>query len=238
MQQPLAAHEFARMQLLRLHMWSQEVLVAASSRYHELLTAAAAASIARALESDSLTAELAVRSESAARELCVEFGLPCQFDGAVDGVGGVPAWGRAKQPNNPTQSLPTTTQLGSQSKSTAVGAVGAVGTKTSGGGGSRGVPPTPFTAPFTALVPALLRVVRGFVADSAAYLRGLVPPWELHVALLQPRDRMVSKVSRKSACRAHNVDTTLLPSDGYARKKGGEIRVKPKNRMVSKVGGF
>jgi hypothetical protein len=52
----------------------------------------------------------------------------------------------------------------------------------------------PFTAPFTSLVPALLRVVRGYVADSAAYLRGLVAPWDMAAALSGQRDRLVQSV--------------------------------------------
>ncbi|KAF8067252.1 SEC15A [Scenedesmus sp. PABB004] len=57
-----------------------------------------------------------------------------------------------------------------------------------------GVPPLPYVAPFTACVPEALRLVRRFVADSVAYLRGLTSPGELLPAVLHQRDRMMAKV--------------------------------------------
>lgn len=57
-----------------------------------------------------------------------------------------------------------------------------------------GIPPLPYTAPFTASVPEVLSLVRRFVIDSLAYLRGLYSPGELLPAVLHQRDRMLSKV--------------------------------------------
>lgn len=52
----------------------------------------------------------------------------------------------------------------------------------------------PHTAPYTPCVPTTLRLVRSFVSDSVAYLRGLVSPWELTAALFLHRDKMLTKV--------------------------------------------
>lgn len=57
-----------------------------------------------------------------------------------------------------------------------------------------GVPPLPYTAPFTASVPAMMSLVRRFVRDSLAYLRGVYSDTELLSAVLHQRDRMLSKV--------------------------------------------
>eukprot|EP00879_Flechtneria_rotunda_P031208 GHRR01034071.1.p1 GENE.GHRR01034071.1~~GHRR01034071.1.p1 ORF type:complete len:165 (+),score=46.30 GHRR01034071.1:223-717(+) len=57
-----------------------------------------------------------------------------------------------------------------------------------------GLPPLPYTAPFTSSVPQVLGLVRRFVSDSLAYLRGLLSAGELLPAVLQHRDRMLSKV--------------------------------------------
>lgn len=56
------------------------------------------------------------------------------------------------------------------------------------------MPPLPYTAPFTACVPEVLNLVRKYVIDSLAYLRGLYSPQELLPAVLHQRDRMLSKV--------------------------------------------
>jgi hypothetical protein len=39
--------------------------------------------------------------------------------------------------------------------------------------------------------------VRAAVEDSATYLRGLMPAWELEGAMQQQRDRLVVKVRRR-----------------------------------------
>eukprot|EP00775_Hariotina_reticulata_P012680 gene12680-12809_t len=57
-----------------------------------------------------------------------------------------------------------------------------------------GVPPLPYTAPFTCSVPEMLELCRQFVVDSLAFLRGLYSPWELLTAVFHQRDRMLSKV--------------------------------------------
>jgi hypothetical protein len=58
-----------------------------------------------------------------------------------------------------------------------------------------GVPPLPYVAPFTCCVPEVLSLVRRYVIDSLAYLRGLHSPQELLPAVLHQRDRMLGKVS-------------------------------------------
>ncbi|WIA33058.1 hypothetical protein OEZ86_006214 [Tetradesmus obliquus] len=57
-----------------------------------------------------------------------------------------------------------------------------------------GVPPLPYIAPFTCCVPEVLSLVRRYVIDSLAYLRGLHSPQELLPAVLHQRDRMLGKV--------------------------------------------
>eukprot|EP00882_Tetradesmus_deserticola_P016117 GHRQ01017193.1.p1 GENE.GHRQ01017193.1~~GHRQ01017193.1.p1 ORF type:complete len:300 (+),score=166.91 GHRQ01017193.1:1187-2086(+) len=57
-----------------------------------------------------------------------------------------------------------------------------------------GVPPLPYVAPFTCCVPEVLSLVRRYVIDSLAYLRGLHSPQELLPAVLHQRDRMLGKV--------------------------------------------
>ncbi|KAF6251582.1 hypothetical protein COO60DRAFT_605748 [Scenedesmus sp. NREL 46B-D3] len=57
-----------------------------------------------------------------------------------------------------------------------------------------GVPPLPYVAPFTCCVPEVLCLVRRYVIDSLAYLRGLHSPQELLPAVLHQRDRMLGKV--------------------------------------------
>ncbi|GAB4817780.1 hypothetical protein N2152v2_004826 [Parachlorella kessleri] len=52
----------------------------------------------------------------------------------------------------------------------------------------------PFKAPFTPLVPDLVRVIRGYVVDSVAYLQGLVSVGEVVPAARQYRDRMLARV--------------------------------------------
>ncbi|MEW5309709.1 MAG: hypothetical protein WDW38_001573 [Sanguina aurantia] len=52
----------------------------------------------------------------------------------------------------------------------------------------------PLVLPFTRCVPALLRLLRTFVTDSLAFLKGLASPWELLQAVFHHRDRMVSRV--------------------------------------------
>ncbi len=146
---------------------AQDVLLAAAQRYHELQLADAAAQVQRILAADPLTAEVRVKDAQAARQLCVTLGLPAQLDTS-------------------TAAAP----------STAGAKDGGAGGGGGGGGGvaAGGLPATPFAAPFTPLVPQLLRVVRGYVQDSASYLRGLLPAWEMEEALTQARDRMVQRV--------------------------------------------
>jgi hypothetical protein len=62
-----------------------------------------------------------------------------------------------------------------------------------------GVPPLPYVAPFTCCVPEVLALVRRYVIDSLAYLRGLHSPQELLPAVLHQRDRMLGKVGRVQA---------------------------------------
>jgi hypothetical protein len=62
-----------------------------------------------------------------------------------------------------------------------------------------GVPPLPYVAPFTGCVPEVLSLVRRYVIDSLAYLRGLQSPQELLPAVLHQRDRMLGKVGRRNA---------------------------------------
>eukprot|EP00887_Chlorella_sp_A99_P005321 scaffold1.g5321.t1 len=52
----------------------------------------------------------------------------------------------------------------------------------------------PFRAPFSAMVPDLARVIRGYIMDSVAYLKGLVTAGEVLPAAKQHRDRMLAAV--------------------------------------------
>jgi hypothetical protein len=70
-----------------------------------------------------------------------------------------------------------------------------------------GVPPLPYTAPFTCSVPEVLELCRQFVVDSLAFLRGLYSPWELLTAVFHQRDRMLSKARVGSQ---HHWWTTLV----------------------------
>jgi hypothetical protein len=62
-----------------------------------------------------------------------------------------------------------------------------------------GVPPLPYVAPFTCCVPEVLSLVRRYVIDSLAYLRGLHSGQELLPAVLHQRDRMLGKVGREGS---------------------------------------
>lgn len=134
----------------------------ASARYHELLTADAMAEANRIVASDPLTREVTVTTASLADSLCTTLGLPPRLDAATtDTSNATPA--------------PPFPRAGTQSGAVADAAPG----------GKASLPALPFSAPFTPLVPALLKVVRGYVQDSAAYLRNLIPPWDLEDALIQ-----------------------------------------------------
>ncbi|KAK9819680.1 hypothetical protein WJX72_001042 [[Myrmecia] bisecta] len=52
----------------------------------------------------------------------------------------------------------------------------------------------PYDLPFSEMVPALLRVVRGYIEDSISYLAGLVSPGEVLPVARQYRDRMLTKI--------------------------------------------
>lgn len=52
----------------------------------------------------------------------------------------------------------------------------------------------PFRAPFTPMVPLLVRTIRGYIADSVGYLKGLVSVGEVVPASKQYRDRMLARV--------------------------------------------
>lgn len=57
-----------------------------------------------------------------------------------------------------------------------------------------GAPPLPYSAPYTPLVPAVLRLVRRYVSDALDYLRDLHSPAELLPAALAQRDRMMARL--------------------------------------------
>eukprot|EP00873_Tetraselmis_striata_P023703 jgi/Tetstr1/443967/TSEL_031918.t1 len=52
----------------------------------------------------------------------------------------------------------------------------------------------PHSAPFSTMVPQLVKVMKRFIADSAAYLRGIMGPGELLHIVRQFRDNLISKV--------------------------------------------
>ena len=52
----------------------------------------------------------------------------------------------------------------------------------------------PFRGPFSSMAPDLVRIIRGFITDSVAYLKGLVTAGEVLPAAKQHRDRMLGGV--------------------------------------------
>jgi hypothetical protein len=133
--------------------------------YHELLQGAAVADVAKAVSADTMQAEMVVQSTAEGSLLCGTLGLPLARDTQLPY----------------TYTPHTDVQPSLQPLSTAASAQQ-----------QQQLPPPPFRVPYTPLVPALLRTIRSYVQDSASYLRGLLPPWELETAVTLHRDRLVA----------------------------------------------
>lgn len=93
-----------------------------------------------------------------------------------------------------------------------------------GGGRTAGAGLTlPLVLPFTRCVPVLLRLLRSFVTDSLAFLKGLASPWELLQAVFHHRDRWVSIAT---TCQAVKLPDPCCPGS-YA-----PVRMKKLSRCV------